>query len=178
MGERETQKLVHETVKCGEKKNNRISVLFIGQGGVGKTSLKKSLLGEEFGDKEASTVGIEFDVIEVKDDNKHEAWQRAADQQYIASEEYKNLVLGKEVARKIAESLKESKAKDTDKESEEFGDNNGLEKGNMKETLDGRGRKAGIVSSNYEEVKSESVDKGEGGNESRADVVTKSQKIW
>ena len=74
--------------------------------GVGKTSLKKSLFGEESGDKEASTVGIEFDVIEVKDNNKHETWQRAADQQYIASEEYKNLVLGKEVARKITESLK------------------------------------------------------------------------
>ena len=178
MGERETQKLVHETVKCGEKKNNRLSVLFIGQGGVGKTSLKKSLLGEEFGDKEASTVGIEFDVIEVNHNNKHEAWQRAADQQYIASEEYKNLVLGKEVARRIAESLKESKAKDkdNDKESDEFGNNNGSEKGNMKETLDGRGRKAGIVSSYYEEVKSESVDKGEGGNGSRADVITKSQK--
>ena len=165
MGERETQKLVHETVKCGEKKNNRISVLFIGQGGVGKTSLKKSLLGEEFGDNEASTVGIEFDVIEVKENNKHEAWQRAADQQYIASEEYKNLVLAKEVARKITESLKEGKSKD--KENEEFGDNNGGQKENMKVTLHGRGRKAGTVNSYYKEVKSESVDKKEEGNGSR-----------
>ena len=152
MRERETQKLVQETVKCGEKKNNRISVLFIGQDGVGKTSLKKSLLGEEFGDKEASTVGIEFDVIEVKDNNKHEAWQRAADQQYIASEEYKNLVLGKEVARKITESLKESEVQN-EKVMEAFDGS-------------GSGSEAATVDSYFvEEVnESESMDKDEENN--------------
>ena len=173
--ERETQKLVEETVKCGEKKNNRISVLFIGQDGVGKTSLKKSLFGEESGDEEASTVGIEFDVIEVKDNNKHEAWQRSADQQYIASEEYKNLVLGKEVARKITESLKKSEAKG--KECEEFGDNIGVQNEKVKETLDqldGSGSDSGsgcgsevvtVEESYYEEVhESESVDEDEGGD--------------
>ena len=152
--ERETQKLVQETVKCGEKKNNRISVLFIGQDGVGKTSLKKSLLGEQVGDKEASTVGIEFNVIEVKDNNKHEAWQRAADQQYIASEEYKNLVLGKEVARKITESnLKESEVQNE----------------MVKEKFDESGGEAVTVESYFvEEVnESESVDKDEGDNVNR-----------
>ena len=51
--------------KCGKRKNNRIPVFFIGQDNVGKTSLKKILLGQFFGDKLPSTVGIEFSIVEV-----------------------------------------------------------------------------------------------------------------
>ena len=175
--ERETQKFVREMVKCGKKKNNRISVLFIGQGGVGKTSLKKSILGEVSGDKEASTVGIEFDVIEVKEINKHEAWQRAADQQYIASEEYKNLVLGNEVARKITDSLNKSEAKS--KESEKFSNNNGVPNENVRETLGVNRTEAVTMESYYEKVnESETVEKDQGrdGDEDHgADMESESQ---
>ena len=99
-----TNAVVSETLKHGKKKNNRISLLFIGQDGVGKTSLKKSLLGEESDEKEPSTIGIEFDVVEVNDNDKFEPWRRAADDQLIASENYADGVLGREIARKIAES--------------------------------------------------------------------------
>ena len=45
-----------DALKYGEKKNNRISLLFIGQDRVGKTSLKKTLLGEETQQYEESTI--------------------------------------------------------------------------------------------------------------------------
>ena len=51
--------------KYGKRKNNRIPVFFIGQDNVGKTSLKKNLLGQSFDDKLPSTVGIEFSIVEV-----------------------------------------------------------------------------------------------------------------
>ena len=61
---------VQETEKHGEKLNNRISMFFIGQDGVGKTSLKKNLLGQVFNPQQPSTVGIDVDVVEVKQDNR------------------------------------------------------------------------------------------------------------
>ena len=103
------QVAVSETLNRGKKKNNSISLLFIGQDGVGKTSLKKSLLGEESDEKEPSNIGIEFDVVEVKENDKSKPWKRASDDQCIASEQYTNGVLCKEVARKIAERKEERK---------------------------------------------------------------------
>ena len=104
------QAAVSETLKHGKKKNNRISLLLIGQDGVGKPSLKKSLLGEELDEKEPSTIGIEFDVVEVKENDKSKPWKRAADDQFMASERHTNSVLCKEVDRRIAE--KREKRKD------------------------------------------------------------------
>ena len=98
-----TNAVVSETLKHGKKKNNRISLLFIGQDGVGKTSLKKSLLGEESNEKEPSTVGIEFDVVEVNDNDKSKPWKRSSDDRFIASENYADGVLGREIAKKMAE---------------------------------------------------------------------------
>ena len=98
---------VSETLKHGKKKNNRISLLFIGQGRVGKTSLKKSLLGEASKKKEPSTIGIEFDVVEVQENDKSNPWRHAKDDQFITSEIYTHNVLRKEVARVMAESKEE-----------------------------------------------------------------------
>ena len=84
-----------------------MSLLFIGQGRVGKTSLKKSLLGEASKKKEPSTIGIEFDVVEVQENDKSNPWKRAKDDQFMASKTYTDNVLGKEVARTIAEGKNE-----------------------------------------------------------------------
>ena len=86
-----------------KKKNNRISLLLIGQDRVGKTSLKKSILGEAIDENEASTVGIDFDVVEVKKENKSLPWKRAKDKQFIESEVYTESVVGKHVAKDLAE---------------------------------------------------------------------------
>ena len=90
----------------GGKKNNRISLLFIGQDGVGKTSLKKSLLGEEPEKYQASAIDIEYEVVEVKENNKSKPWKRAADSQFIASKEYAVDIIAKETAKRKYESQK------------------------------------------------------------------------
>ena len=93
---------VSKTLASGEKKNNRISLLFIGQDRVGKTSLKKTILGEAIDENEPSTIGIEFDVVEVKEGDKCLPWKRAQDSQFIASETYTESVFRKQVAKEIA----------------------------------------------------------------------------
>ena len=90
-----------KTFNQGKKKNNRISLLLIGQDRVGKTSLKKSLLGEAIDENEASTVGIDSDVVEVKDENKSQPWKLAEDSQFIASDVYTESVVGKHVAKEL-----------------------------------------------------------------------------
>ena len=97
------QDALSKTLRLGVKKNNRISLLLIGQDRVGKTSLKKSLLGEARDENEASTVGIEFDVVEVKEENKSQPWKLAEDKQFIASEVYTESVVRKHVAKELAE---------------------------------------------------------------------------
>ena len=67
-----------DALKYGEKKNNRISLLFIGQDRVGKTSLKKTLLGEETQQYEESTIGIDYEVVEVNERDKSKPWKRSA----------------------------------------------------------------------------------------------------
>ena len=90
-----------ETLKHGKKKNNRISLLFIGQGGVGKTSLKKRLLGEKPVKDQRSTIGIEYEVVEVNENNKSKVWKLAADQDFIASEQYKDGIIAKQTVMRI-----------------------------------------------------------------------------
>ena len=106
----------------GGKKNNRISLLFIGQDGVGKTSLKKNLLGEKAKKYQASTIGIEYEVVEVKENNKSKPWKRAADTQFMASKEYADDIIAKETANRKYESQKSlEEAKDGSRRHDEDG---------------------------------------------------------
>ena len=101
---------VKEAERHGEKLNNRISMFFIGQDGVGKTSLKKNLLlGQDFNPQEPSTVGIDVDLVEVKQDNRSSPWQRAEDQQpFVTQKHIDNAVV------EIAASLETSSGEDKD----------------------------------------------------------------
>ena len=76
-------------------------MLFIGQDRVGKTSLKKTLLGEKTQQYQESTIGIDYEVVEVNESDKSKPWKRAADAQFIASEKYVNDVIAREAARKM-----------------------------------------------------------------------------
>ena len=51
----------HRAIEEGKTSVKRVPIMFIGQGQSGKTSLKRSLKGEEFNSKESSTIGIETD---------------------------------------------------------------------------------------------------------------------
>ena len=101
--EYEMQAKISEAMKHGKKRNNRLSVFFIGQDRVGKTSLKKSILGEALDTQEPSTLGIDFDVVEVRKDEAREPWRTTEEKRLIASEEYMNEVVGKDAARRISE---------------------------------------------------------------------------
>ena len=92
-----------DALKYGEKRNNRISLLIIGQDRVGKTSLKKTLFGEETQQFQESTIGIDYEIVEVNESDKSKPWKRSADAQFIASEKYANDVIAREAAKKIHE---------------------------------------------------------------------------
>ncbi|XP_027055790.1 uncharacterized protein LOC113682803, partial [Pocillopora damicornis] len=51
----------HRAIEEGKASVKRVPIMFIGQGQSGKTSLKRSLIGEEFNPEESSTIGIETD---------------------------------------------------------------------------------------------------------------------
>ena len=51
----------HRAIEEGKASVKRVPIMFIGQGQSGKTSLKRSLIGEEFNPEECSTIGIETD---------------------------------------------------------------------------------------------------------------------
>ena len=46
-----------------------------------------------------STIGIEYEVVEVSEHEKSKPWKRAADPQFIAFEKYANDVIAKETER-------------------------------------------------------------------------------
>ena len=54
-------KAYHRAIEEGKTSVKRVPIMFIGQGQSGKTSLKRSLIGEEFNPEESSTIGIETD---------------------------------------------------------------------------------------------------------------------
>ena len=54
-------KAYHRAIEEGKTSVKRVPIMFIGQGQSGKTSLKRSLKGEEFNPEESSTIGIETD---------------------------------------------------------------------------------------------------------------------
>ena len=51
----------HRAIEEGKTSVKRVPIMFIGQGQSGKTSLKRSLIGEEFNPEECRTIGIETD---------------------------------------------------------------------------------------------------------------------
>ena len=51
----------NRAIEEGKTSVKRVPIMFIGQGQSGKTSLKRSLKGENFNPKESSTIGIETD---------------------------------------------------------------------------------------------------------------------
>ena len=89
-----------EAEKYGMKQNNRISVFFIGQDRVGKTSLKKNLMGVPFEGREPSIVGIEVHVIDVDEKNKKH-WQLTEYQQLMVSDDLVSRTLIEDIAKRM-----------------------------------------------------------------------------
>ena len=76
-----------QSLKNGEAKNTRISVMIVGQDRGGKTSLKKHLLGQSFDSEELSTTGIEVNVVEVTDKNAEDPWSGKVTRFFMSADE-------------------------------------------------------------------------------------------
>ena len=85
----------------------RIPVMLIGQERTGKTSLKKSLKGENFNEKEESTVGIETDSLYFK--VSKEIWKSGKvkeEVEFESEDQFEHIA----TAKVISESLREQRA--------------------------------------------------------------------
>ena len=70
----------------------RSRIMFIGQDGAGKTSLKKYLLGLPFNPQEKSTEGIELDLSKFEVDVDHvKNWQRTKQKDLDVRDFYENI---------------------------------------------------------------------------------------
>ena len=63
-----------KALKDGEARNNRIPIIIVGSDRVGKSSLRKHLLGLPFHNEEPSTNGIEVEVVELTAENAKDPW--------------------------------------------------------------------------------------------------------
>ena len=104
----------HRAIEEGKISVKRVPIMFIGQGQSGKTSLKRSLKGEEFNPEESSTVGIETDPSYFK--VSKEVWKmgEATHEQDSNMEPFS---YEKHAAQYIVNSLKKNKRQNTPKPS-------------------------------------------------------------
>ena len=71
----------------GEARNTRIPIIIVGSDRVGKSSLRKHLLGLPFHIEEPSTNGIEVDVVELTAENAKDPWRTIGGRFFTSPEE-------------------------------------------------------------------------------------------
>ena len=74
-------------LKVGETRNNRIPIIIVGSDRVGKSSLRKHLLGLPFHIAEPSTNGLEVDVVELTAESAKDPWVTMAGKFFTSAEE-------------------------------------------------------------------------------------------
>ena len=77
----------HRALNDGQARNNRIPIIIVGSDRVGKSSLKKHLLGLPFHTAEPSTNGIEVDVVKLTAENAKDPWVTIAGRFFTNEEE-------------------------------------------------------------------------------------------
>ena len=80
-------KAYYKALKDGEAKNTRIPIIIVGSDRVGKSSLRKHLLGLPFHIEEPSTNGIEVDVVELTAENAKNPWRTIGGRFFTTAEE-------------------------------------------------------------------------------------------
>ena len=86
-------KAYYQALKGGEVKNTRIPIMIVGNDRTGKTSLRKHLLGIPFDIEEASTNGIQVDVVELTAENAQDEWKSKGKNFFTSSTEAEEKVL-------------------------------------------------------------------------------------
>ena len=77
----------YKALEDGEAKNTRIPMMIVGSDRVGKSSLRKHLLGLPFHIEEPSTNGIEVDVVELTAKNAKDPWITIGGKFFTSAEE-------------------------------------------------------------------------------------------
>ena len=77
----------YKALEDGEAKNTRIPIMIVGSDRVGKSSLRKHLLGLPFHIEEPSTNGIEVDVVELTAENAKDPWRTIGGRFFTSPEE-------------------------------------------------------------------------------------------
>ena len=80
-------KAYYKALEDGQARNTRIPIIIVGSDRVGKSSLRKHLLGLPFHIAEPSTNGIEVDVIELTAENAKDPWVTIAGRFFTNAEE-------------------------------------------------------------------------------------------
>ena len=93
-------KAYYEALKDGEARNNRIPIIIVGSDRVGKSSLRKHLLGLPFHTAEPSTNGIEVDVVELTAENAKDPWVTIAGRFFTNEQEAEDEAL-KNAAKQV-----------------------------------------------------------------------------
>ena len=110
----------HRAIEEGKVSVKRVPIMFIGQGQSGKTSLKRSLKGEEFNPKESSTIGIETDPSYFKVST--EVW-KMGEATHERDSNMEPFSYEKQTAQYIVNSLEKNKRQNKPKPSPSRNDN-------------------------------------------------------
>ena len=98
----------HKALEDGEARNNRIPIIIVGSDRVGKSSLRKHLLGLPFHVAEPSTNGIEVDVVELTAENAKDPWVTIAGRFFTNEEEAEDETLKNAVKHVLHEDQKDT----------------------------------------------------------------------
>ena len=80
-------KAYYKALRDGEARNTRIPIIIVGSDRVGKSSLRKHLVGLPFHIEEPSTNGIEVDVVELTAENAKDPWRTIGGRFFTTAEE-------------------------------------------------------------------------------------------
>ena len=99
----------YKALEGGEARNTRIPIMIVGSDRVGKSSLRKHLLGLPFHIEEPSTNGIEVDVVELTAENAKDPWITVGGRFFTSVEEAE-----KEAFKNAAKQLSDAKQENDD----------------------------------------------------------------
>ena len=97
-----------QALKDGEAENNRIPIIIVGSDRVGKSSLRKHLLGLPFDIEEQSTNGIDVDVVELTAENAKDPWVTIAGRFFTNEQEAEDEALKNAAKQALHEDQKDS----------------------------------------------------------------------
>ena len=98
----------YQALKDGKAENNRIPIIIVGSDRVGKSSLRKHLLGLPFDIEEQSTNGIDVDVVELTAENAKDPWVTIAGRFFTNEQEAENEALKNAAKQALHEDQKDN----------------------------------------------------------------------